>query len=80
LSVAPGPTATRFGQHAGRPSGWGRPGWTLSTPQDVVRATLVALDRKQGPCVVPGLFSKLFVCLTRFVTRRRLVKMMARAG
>ncbi|MDX2020116.1 MAG: SDR family NAD(P)-dependent oxidoreductase [Deltaproteobacteria bacterium] len=80
LSVAPGPTATEFGKHAGRPPGWGRAQWTLSTPEQVVHAALGALDRKRGPHVVPGLFNKVFVGLTHFVTRRWLVRLMGRAG
>ena len=80
LSVAPGPTATKFGEHAGRASGWRRAGWSLSTPEDIAQATLHALDRKRGPHLVPGVLNKLFTLLTRLVSRKRLVKLMARVS
>jgi short-subunit dehydrogenase len=71
LSVAPGATATEFGDTSG-PEAFGNA--TLKSPAGVVDVALRELARRRSrPSVVVGRMNHLTSTATRFFTRRRAV-------
>lgn len=80
IGLHPGATDTRFGESSGRPKGARRPGWMMSSPASVVHTALRAMDKKNGPSIVPGLFNRLFCQATRWLPRKVTLAAMGRTN
>lgn len=75
LNLCPGSTATLFPSRAG---GFTReiPKFITESPEQVVDFALEAYRRKCGPTIVSGWKNRIFVLLSRVLSRKQLIKMM----
>jgi len=80
MGLCPGVTATHFHDRAGGDE-TNRPAAAITqTPEEVVETALQALSERAKPTVVSGIKNKLVTNLTRIMSRKRVVKMMASFG
>lgn len=76
LAVSPGPTRTEFFDHLETPMDI--PARVIQTPEQVVRATFRALDRRNSPpSVASGGLANLLSGTTRFLPRRAAIRLAA---
>lgn len=79
LAVSPGPTRTEFFDHLGTPMNI--PARVFQTPEQVVRAALRALDRRDSPpSIAAGGLSNLLSRTTRLLPRRAAIRLAAALG
>jgi uncharacterized protein len=76
LVVCPGPTATDFFTEAKFPQSFTSKTSTISTPEEVVRDALIALEKGDATVVSGNLLSKIITNLPRFVPRETLVNIL----
>jgi len=77
MGLCPGVTATHFHDRAGGDE-TNRPAAAITqTPEEVVETAMQALAERGRPTVVSGIKNKLVTNLTRLMSRKRIVKMMA---
>jgi len=80
MGLCPGVTATQFHERAGGDETNRPPAAITQTPEEVVVTAMQALAERAKPTVVSGMKNKLVTNLTRIMTRKRIVKMMATFG
>ncbi|BAZ31981.1 short-chain dehydrogenase/reductase SDR [Cylindrospermum sp. NIES-4074] len=78
MVVCPGPTETSFFTEAKFPQTLAEKNNKLSTPEEVVRDALQALEKGDSTVVSGGLGNKLIVNLHRFLPRESLVSVIAK--
>lgn len=80
MGLCPGVTATQFHDRAGGDETNRPPATITQTPEEVVAVAMQALAERAKPTVVSGVKNKLVTNLTRVMSRKRIVKMMATFG
>jgi len=80
MGLCPGVTATQFHDRAGGDESNRPPAAITQTPEEVVATAMQALAERAKPTVVSGVKNKLVTNLTRVMSRKRIVKMMATFG
>ena len=73
LAVCPGPTETNFFDRANFPDSFAGKTSSISTPEEVVKDTLQALDSDKQTIVNGGFMNNLITNLSRFVPRKTIV-------
>lgn len=79
MALCPGVTETNFYTMAGGDPAKPPPHAVTQTAEDVVLEALNALDRRALPVVVTGWKNRLLVLLMRFLSRKRIANIMAKA-
>ncbi len=82
MGLCPGVTQTEFiaGATEGESDGQTLPPALIQTTEEVVGEALVALDKRKKAIVVTGWVNKLMLQMPRFLTRHRLLKVLAVIG
>ena len=80
MGLCPGVTATQFHDRAGGDETNRPPTAITQTPEEVVETAMQALAERARPTVVSGVKNKLVTNLTRVMSRKGIVKMMATFG
>ncbi len=82
MGLCPGVTQTEFisGATDGESDGQTLPPALIQTTEEVVTQALLALDKRKKAIVVTGWINKLMLQMPRFLTRHRLIKVLAVIG
>lgn len=79
LGFCPGITSTNFNANAGD-NQTAMPKFMTQTPEQVAIEVVKALKKRKKPTVNSGIINKLFVFLTRFMSRKTNVSLMGKMG
>jgi len=74
LAVCPGPTETNFFNEAQFPSSFAGKSPKITTPEEVVRDTMKALESGEASIVSGGILSHLIGNLSKFIPRKTMVE------